>query len=116
MREIRKIRKNLISRKESFICLKCGQETTYKAGIERNHCPNCLYSLHVDLETPGDRQAACKSLMQPATVSIGKKSSYIITHLCLSCGKIIPNKAARDDNIEELIPLINANPKLAILP
>ena len=24
----------------------------------RNHCPNCLYSLHVDIE-PGDRESEC---------------------------------------------------------
>ena len=107
------MRKNLISRKESFTCIHCGTETIWKAGIERNHCPNCLYSLHVDQEIPGDREADCKSLMEPATVSLGRKSSYIITHRCLACGKIIPNKAAKDDNIDRLIVLINANPKLA---
>lgn len=51
--------------------------------------------------------------MEPATVSLGRKSSYIITHRCLACGKIIPNKAAKDDNVDRLIALINANPKLA---
>lgn len=53
--------------------------------------------------------------MEPATVSLGRRSSYIITHRCLTCGKIIPNKAAKDDNIDRLISLINANPKLAVL-
>lgn len=104
----------MISRRESFACLNCKAEIEAKPGIERNHCPHCLYSLHVDLEIPGDRESACKRLMTPVTVSLGKRSSYIITHECSACGKIIPNKAAMDDNTDRLLSLINANPLYAV--
>ena len=30
----------------------------------RNHCPNCLSSLHLDIE-PGDREADCGGIMDP---------------------------------------------------
>lgn len=106
--------KNLISRKESFTCVRCGVETPFQPGIERNHCPNCLYSLHVDDKTPGDRESLCKGKMEPATVSLGKRSIYVITHRCLTCGKVIHNKAAPNDNIDLLISLMNASPKLAV--
>ena len=34
-------------------------------GRNRNHCPYCLYSRHVDTNTPGDRAATCGSSMRP---------------------------------------------------
>mgnify|MGYP002707339772 FL=1 len=45
---------------EAFVCKVCGRTVVPQgAGSEhRNHCPNCLSSLHVDIE-PGDRAADC---------------------------------------------------------
>ena len=43
---------------ESFNCRNCGR-LVVPAGAgsdHRNHCPNCLHSLHVDIE-PGDRES-----------------------------------------------------------
>ena len=51
--------------------------------------------------------------MKPATVTLGRKGVYTIIHECLKCGKIIPNRAAENDDIEKLIGLINKNPELA---
>ena len=41
---------------DTFTCKVCGRLCTpQEAGSDhRNHCPNCLSSLHVDIE-PGDR-------------------------------------------------------------
>lgn len=46
--------------KDSFTCKVCGRLVVADgAGSDhRNHCSNCLSSLHVDDE-PGDRQADC---------------------------------------------------------
>ncbi len=46
--------------KEVFTCKVCGRLVTPEgAGSgHRNHCPNCLTSLHLDVE-PGDRAADC---------------------------------------------------------
>ena len=43
---------------ESFTCKNCGRLVVpVGAGSDhRNHCPNCLHSLHVDIE-PGDRES-----------------------------------------------------------
>ena len=45
---------------DTFTCKVCGRICTpQNAGSDhRNHCPNCLSSLHVD-EEPGDRASDC---------------------------------------------------------
>ena len=51
---------------ETFTCRNCGRMVVPEgAGSNhRNHCPNCLYSLHVDIE-PGDRESDCGGHMKP---------------------------------------------------
>ena len=46
--------------RENFFCRVCGREVVPEgAGSDhRNHCPNCLTSLHVD-NRPGDRDSDC---------------------------------------------------------
>ena len=52
---------------ESFCCIHCKQRvSTHReaSGVNnRNHCPYCLTSRHVDLNKPGDRRATCLSKM-----------------------------------------------------
>ena len=52
---------------DSFTCRVCGHPVVpVGAGSDhRNHCPNCLSSLHVDDE-PGDRAADCGGIMDAA--------------------------------------------------
>ena len=52
-----------------FTCKVCGRVCTpQNAGSDhRNHCPNCLSSLHVD-EEPGDRASDCGGIMEPVAV------------------------------------------------
>ena len=52
---------------ESFTCRNCGHPVVPAgAGSDhRNHCPNCLCSVHLDIE-PGDRESDCGGLMEPA--------------------------------------------------
>ena len=51
---------------DTFTCRVCGRlVVSAGAGSDhRNHCPNCLTSLHVDQE-PGDRSADCGGIMDP---------------------------------------------------
>lgn len=90
---------------EEFTCQNCGSKNLKLEGSCRNHCRNCLYSLHVDKKNPGDRQSECHGLMQPIKISHSGKKGWIISHKCTKCGKIIPNKAADDDNFEEIIKI-----------
>ena len=54
---------------ESFACRNCGYPVVPAgAGSDhRNHCPNCLCSVHLDIE-PGDRASDCGGLMEPVAV------------------------------------------------
>ena len=51
-----------------FVCQNCGAEVAPQNVSERNHCPHCLYSLHVDLNVPGDRKSVCHGKMKPIAV------------------------------------------------
>jgi len=77
----------------------------------RNHCPYCLWSIHVDLLEVGDRLAACKENMEPIGLTLKKtRKKYgemdlgelMIIHSCLDCGKISINRIAADDDLENL--------------
>jgi ribosomal protein S14 len=93
-------RKNPISINEPFKCKKCGKQNPAAKKTCRNHCRNCLYSLHVDVTIPGDRESTCLNLMEPVLIDFDNKKGYQITHKCLVCGKEIVNKLADDDNLD----------------
>ncbi|HKY79171.1 MAG TPA: RNHCP domain-containing protein [Anaerolineales bacterium] len=88
-------------RVEDFVCLNCG--FAVQGGGYTNHCPRCLFSLHVDIN-PGDRQAACGGLMAPVAVST-KSDSYRVLHRCRDCGFEKWNQAARQDDFEQLLSI-----------
>ncbi len=89
-----------------FSCKNCGCSVTPEgAGSEhRNHCPNCLYSLHLD-ELPGDRASDCGGLMEPITVWVRKNGEWAILHRCRRCGKIVSNRIAADDSPVKLMSI-----------
>ena len=62
---------------DTFTCKVCGRVCTpQNAGSDhRNHCPNCLSSLHVD-EEPGDRASDCGGIMEPVAVWVRKGSEW----------------------------------------
>lgn len=84
---------------EQFKCKVCGMLVVPGgAGTEhRNHCPNCLSSVHVDNE-PGDRNAECGAVMEPIGVWVRKNGEWAIIHRCRLCGALSSNRIAADDN------------------
>lgn len=82
-----------------FKCANCGEYVSSEdAGTEhRNHCPNCLYSLHLD-DKPGDRAAYCGGLMQPIAVWVRHGGEWALIHRCRECGALSSNRIAADDN------------------
>jgi hypothetical protein len=74
---------------------------------QRNHCPLCLHSKHVDL-VPGDRSAECGSKMEPIAIWV-KREEWSILHRCMGCGVIHSNRIASDDN-EMLLLSLAARP------
>lgn len=94
---------------QGFICKNCGKEVLPMGTSSRNHCPFCLWSLHVDVN-PGDRANECGGLMRPIRTAPDAKKGFIIIHKCEKCGEIHRNRAAMDakqqpDNRSLLIKL-----------
>ncbi|MGN0241042.1 MAG: RNHCP domain-containing protein [Candidatus Weimeria sp.] len=91
---------------DSFTCRNCGWPIVSNgAGSNhRNHCPNCLCSLHVD-ETPGDRASDCGGIMEPIGVWVRSDGEWAIVHRCRHCGKLSSNRIAADDNPMKLMAL-----------
>ncbi len=91
---------------EDFTCGFCG--TSVKGKGYTNHCPECLWSSHVDVN-PGDRASKCGGLMKPHSV-VFTRSNYTITHKCLKCGKTKNVEAAPDDSRDALSARIKPGP------
>ena len=89
-----------------FTCRVCGWPVgPQDAGTRhRNHCPNCLSSVHLDDE-PGDRAADCGGTMEPVAVWVRKGGEWAIIHRCKVCGVLHPNRVAADDNPTVLMSL-----------
>jgi len=88
---------------ENFICINCHRHVEKLNYSSRDHCPYCLYSIHVDVN-PGDRQNPCKGLLKP--IDIEKyKDTYKIIYKCEKCHIIHKNIMAKDDNYEEILNL-----------
>jgi len=94
----------------SFICGKCSLGVApLRNGSYRNHCPACLFSLHVDKDLPGDRSSECGGLMEPVAL-VRSHKGYQIIHRCQKCGVEKKNIVAQgcqedEDAIEALTKL-----------
>lgn len=100
----------IIRTEDSFICKSCGRSVPPpESGTEnRNHCPYCLHSLHVDLRI-GDRRSSCRSLMEPIGIWVKPSGEWAIIHRCTRCGFIRTNRIAADDD-ESLLLVLAARP------
>lgn len=83
---------------ESFTCAQCGREVPPSNRSCRNHCPYCLYSMHLDV-FPGDRMADCGGLMVPISVTAHSKKGYQLLHRCQKCGAEGRNIINFDDKL-----------------
>jgi hypothetical protein len=82
-----------------FACAHCGRIVApTESGTEhRNHCPFCLWSVHVDLR-PGDRRAGCRGDMEPIGIWIRGDGEWALIHRCARCGFLRANRIAGDDD------------------
>lgn len=101
-----------INKRESeptyFICSHCGRSVEPSPSGNRNHCPSCLRSLHVDIKK-GDRMSGCRGIMDPVAIWVKESGEWSILHRCRSCGFIRANRVAADDS-EPLLLAIAAFP------
>lgn len=83
----------------TFRCRRCGLDVSIHAlgTAHRNHCPNCLWSRHLD-DSPGDRAADCGSLMEPIAITVRGDGEWILIHRCTGCDVLHLNRSAGDDN------------------
>lgn len=84
---------------ENFHCEQCA--VFVEGNGYRNHCPQCLYSKHVDVN-PGDRAAECGGLMKPIRVELDH-GKHVLLHQCVQCGFERRNKVQDDDLIDALV-------------
>lgn len=81
---------------QGFVCLHCQTEVRLVTnGGYRNHCPVCLWSLHVD-SIPGDRAHGCRGPMRPVGLKYRRAKGYQLVHCCERCGVQVANRVAVD--------------------
>ena len=101
---------------DSFTCKVCGRLVvpTGAGSDHRNHCPNCLSSLHLDIE-PGDREADCGGIMDPVGVWVRKNGEWAIIHRCRRCGHLSSNSQPPFplEKIEEMTALMGGDGQLS---
>jgi hypothetical protein len=104
-----------------FKCLHCRSyvsSSALLAGVQnRNHCPYCLWSRHLDLFQAGDRLAACKAPMRPLGLALkhsrnkyaaAANGELMLVHLCVDCGRVSINRVAADDVPEAILEVFEA--------
>ncbi|QHC23401.1 RNHCP domain-containing protein [Streptomyces sp. GS7] len=94
-------------RANDFRCVNCRLDVSLTAPgtAHRNHCPNCLASLHVDGRIPGDRASDCRGRMAALALFTRPDGEWMIVHQCLTCGELSANRIAGDDNALALVRL-----------
>ena len=73
----------------SFVCAHCGKEVKPLGYSSRNHCPFCLWSLHVD-NNPGDRENTCRAPMEPIFAEVDPKKDLL---LCTNARNAVKSNA-----------------------
>jgi hypothetical protein len=83
------------------------------AGVNnRNHCPYCLWSCHLDLYAAGDRLSACKAPMKPIGLTMKMvrnkyrreaRGELMLIHQCTECRTLSINRIAADDDSETVM-------------
>lgn len=95
--------KKFFKNNEEFICKNCGAFVSKHKNSSRDHCTECLYGLHVDIN-PGDRQNLCRSLLIPIGIRrFGQKEQ--IVYNCSKCSVRVYCIVAEDDNRDRIIEL-----------
>ncbi|HKI54034.1 MAG TPA: RNHCP domain-containing protein [Anaerolineales bacterium] len=101
-----------------FRCGHCGifvSSMNMLSGVKnRNHCPYCLWSCHLDLYSAGDRLSACKGQMKPIGLTMKKsrnkyrldaRGELMLIHECMECSALSINRIAADDDSESIVSI-----------
>lgn len=104
-----------------FVCMNCHNFVSAEAALSgvhnRNHCPYCLSSRHLDLYEAGDRLSACKAMMKPVGLTLKRankkyarpgEGELMLVHQCEECGKLSINRIAADDDNQRILDVFHA--------
>jgi hypothetical protein len=99
-----------------FLCGHCHNYVSAEHALSgvnnRNHCPYCLWSRHLDLFAAGDRLSACKGQMRPIGLTMKKsrnkyqiksRGELMLIHECVECGDLSINRIAADDDPDSIM-------------
>lgn len=103
--------RRFVKNDSGFVCVHCGRPVPPLGYSSRNHCPYCLWSVHLDVN-PGDRASECGGELEPVKVVTDPKKGFVIIHRCRKCGAIKRCRAADGkypDDISLLIKLTAAD-------
>ncbi len=105
-----------------FKCAHCHviiSSAHFLSGVNnRNHCPYCLWSCHLDMYVAGDRLSACKGQMNPIGLTmkngrnkyqLDKRGELMLVHQCIECGSLSINRIAADDDSSLIIEIFQAS-------
>lgn len=98
----------MIKNDNGFVCRNCGKSVEPLGYTSRDHCPYCLYSIHID-NIPGDRSNTCLGDLKPISIENNPKKGYIIVYKCQKCGEIKRNKSASDDDFDKILEISKQN-------
>jgi hypothetical protein len=112
-------------RASSFRDFKCGNCGALVSNVHilsgvnnRNHCPYCLWSCHLDLYSSGDRLSACKGKMKPIGLTMKKsrnryqlspRGELMLIHFCTECEAVSINRIAADDDAQSVIDIFHVS-------
>jgi hypothetical protein len=106
---------------DGFLCKHCNNfvpSISILSGVQnRNHCPYCLWSRHLDLFTAGDRLSACKSPMNPIGLTLKAtwkkynpcRGELMLIHMCTECNSLSINRIAADDDPQTVLIVYKAS-------
>ena len=105
-----------------FKCAHCHvivSSAHFLSGVNnRNHCPYCLWSCHLDLYAAGDRLSACKGPMKPVGLTLKKgrnkyqrepRGELMLVHECVECGTLSINRIAADDDASTIMTVFQSS-------
>lgn len=102
-------------------CLVLVSSAHFLSGVNnRNHCPYCLWSCHLDLYAAGDRLSACKGQMKPVglTMKLGRnkyrldqRGELMLVHQCVECDNLSINRIAADDDPTTILDVFHESLK-----
>ena len=105
-----------------FVCVHCHNFVSAQVAVagvhNRNHCPYCLFSRHLDLYAAGDRLSACKARMKPIGLTLKRQSKkyarcdqgeLMLVHRCEDCGQLAINRIAADDDNAAILAVFHSS-------